>query len=778
MHVNARAAQILGQSVTELFGPIPRGADLRITDTRGNFLEWKMLPGIRAMESGLAVGDEILGFHQADGTVNWFSASAEPLIRQSQSHPSGAIVILRPVNRMSPGEDPLSKYREWLRWATRIRQVFEFENDFERSLRSCMELMAHASEASSVLYLGFRGGYRSAVITLRQRWSNRKGFDKPSGAVRMNLLETPVRDWLAILRAAEVLEIGGEEVPEFLRKQLDMNPEDRIVLGFLLASGSASDSQGMIALIRRGDRGAFNPFELDVFRLILSSIANELSRQLAEKARERQMTRFRRLFRVTPLLIAVMELKGTTLSIVEVSNSSGVDRLEDQMVGRTDSELGYSVENSEMRRSAARLSMKEARPVRIEYPRESEETTIWEEATFSYLDSHSRSHFFSVVVRDITSDRLERRQKAQKQKLEAMGRFTGSIAHDLNNLLQPPLTYVAESRDLIRTTGDPEAILEKLEIAMSGLSRSRELVRRLLTFTRQARPAKGSTLIHKTLAAVIESYRAALPANTRLEWTRTGEDGYVALEPSALEQVAVNLIRNSVRALSPGGGKIEVKLCDTETEPRAFFLIVQDDGPGIPANQVARIFEPFYSGNPRSGNTGLGLSIVENLVNEAGGSIEVDTVVESGTSMRILLPEVFNPTDTMERDSIEKLPAGVLHFCIVDDDPMVARALQSGLESMGQQVHHFSDPDEALIAIRTGLKPDIVVLDQILGEKRGTDFAPLFRKNFHGNLIMVSGNPEVSAEEALQLGIDSILTKPVFPDELMAAILSLRSDEK
>ena len=193
---------------------------------------------------------------------------------------------------------------------------------------------------------------------------------------------------------------------------------------------------------------------------------------------------------------------------------------------------------------------------------------------------------------------------------------------------------------------------------------------------------------------------------------------------------------------------------------------------------MARIFEPFYSGNPRSGNTGLGLSIVENLVNEAGGSIEVDTVVESGTSMRILLPEVFNPTDTMERDSIEKLPAGVLHFCIVDDDPMVARALQSGLESMGQQVHHFSDPDEALIAIRTGLKPDIVVLDQILGEKRGTDFAPLFRKNFHGNLIMVSGNPEVSAEEALQLGIDSILTKPVFPDELMAAILSLRSDEK
>ena len=780
VHVNARAAQILGRNLTDILGPIPQDARQEIIDIRGKSLQLSDLPATRAIESGRAVEDEILGLRQTDGSVVWFSTSAEPLIRQGTDKPTGAIVILRPVNRMNSGDDPLSKYREWLRWATRIRQVFEFERDFQRNLRSCMELMANASEASSVAYLGFRGGLRSGVLELRESWNYSRGFMKePRGFARLNLQVEPMRDWLAVLRAAEVLEIGGEEVPLKIRQAMGMETRDRLILGFLLAASPSTDrSQGLIALIRKGDRGAFNPFELDMFRLILSSIANELSRQKAEQAQQRQMTRFRRLFQVTPLIISVMELQGMTLSIVEISNSTSQDREED-LVGRTDEEQGYPEDIREMRRSAARRARKEGRSVRIEYSRPGPDTSVlWEEATFSYLDSHNRSHFFSVAVRDITRDKLEQRQKAQKQKLESMGRFTGSIAHDLNNLLQPPLTYVAETRELLRSLSEiPAANLavQKLDIALQGLGRSRELVRRLLTFTRQGTSSSGAIDVHSALRSIVDSYAAALPDNVDIHLNVQAKPGFVGLTESGLEQIVVNLIRNSVRAMGSSGGRIEVTLQNTDSDPRAYILAVEDDGPGIPAQIVERIFEPFYSGHSGSGATGLGLSIVQNLVQEAGGTVEVDSRPGQGTSMRVLLPEVESPRPSQRKLTLDS-PANLsLRFCLIDDDPMVARALQSGLESLNQFVSHYSDPDEALISLANGGKADVVVLDQILGDKRGAEFAPRIRKLITGNIIMVSGNPELTPEEAFEAGIDAILTKPVFPDELMAAALTLRS---
>ncbi len=777
VHVNARAAELLGRSPGELCGPIKKNlAGFEITDTRGRRLALNDLPGLRALESGKPVEDALLGLHQSDGAVLWVSATAEPLIRRKEGSDT-VLVTLRPVNRMMPGKDPLSKYREWLRWATQIRQVFEFENDFVASLKACMELMARASEASSIAYITFKGGLRSGFLQIRQYWADGTGFDDDIRAAgRLNLGREPYRDWLAVLRAAEVLEISGSEVPHKMRRRMGMLDDDHLVVGFLQSSrASPEGTQALIALIRPKDRGSFNPFELDIFRLILSSMANELGRQMAEQAQKRQMNRFRRLFRVTPLVIAVMELKGALLSIVEVSNAGGgfVSANEQDLVGRSDAELGYSEDICEMRRAAARRSMKESRPVRIEYERAQEgASSVWEEATFSYLDSHQRSHFFSVAVRDITREKLEQRQKAQKQKLEAMGRFTSAIAHDLNNLLQPPLIYVAESIDLIKDLPGSMKPLEKLEIAMNGLGRSRQLVRRLLTFTRQGNAEKGAIDIFVSLPAVVDSYRAALPSNVTLELSRNGDNGWVGLSDSGVEQIAVNLIRNSARAMSADGGKIKVNLSRTETESGGFAITVEDNGPGIPAQVVERIFEPFFSGNADSSGTGLGLSIVQSIVTDAGGSIEVESSPGKGSLMRILLPEVESRPE-VPKEPLELASELQMNFCLIDDDMLVAAAVTSGLQRMGQNVRHFHDPDEALTAFQQGYKPDLLVLDQVLGEKRGADYSMRFSKYLPGRIIMVSGNPDLTPAEAQDLGIGAILTKPVFPDELMAAALSL-----
>lgn len=806
--MNERAAEILGRKPEELIGSVEELANFHVLDPRGKTLPLHELPGLRALHSGKSVRDEILGFRQPDGGVIWVSAFAEPLIRDTTSHPSAVLISLRPVTRMESGEDPLGKYREWLRWAARIREVFEFESDPVRSIRSCMELMARAAEASSIAYLGFHGGLRSGLLELKQFWDESEGFRERAVAfTRIPIQREPFRDWLAVLRMAEVLEISSSEVPADIQKAVGLGSGDHLILGFLSASRMVSeDRQPLIAMIRPEDRGSFNPFELDIFRLILSSIANEMSRLSAEAVQKRQMNLFRRLFRVAPLVIAVMELKGDTLSVVEISNARGLDFANDaDLSGSTDAELGYSQEICEMRRAAARRSMKEGRPLRIEYEREQGQAAGWEEATFSYLDSHHRSHYFSVAVRDITREKLEQQQKDQKQKLEAMGRFTSAIAHDLNNLLQPPLIYVQESMDLLQelelpsgmektiasaapdiagnagnagnegnvpNEGRLQSVGKKLRITMDSLSRSRQLVRRLLAFTRRGGRSDGRTEIRSSVLAVLDSYGAALPENVRLERQVSERSGYVALEESAVEQILVNLVRNSVLALEERGGLIRVIL--DGVRKGQFRITVEDNGPGIPRDRLQKIFEPFFSGRKEGTSLGLGLSIVQSIVQEVEGTIEVESEPGRGTSMHVYLPEVTGPALLVNRPASGSSFEERWTFWIVDDDPMVALAVESGLSRLGQKVQHFSDPDIALEALRSGPAPDVLVLDQVLGSRRGADYAPRFRRRISGRIIMVSGNPDMTAEEATAMGIDALLTKPVFPDELLAAVLDLK----
>ncbi|MCB1138973.1 MAG: response regulator, partial [Leptospiraceae bacterium] len=754
-----------------------------VIDPRGNPISWSSLPGMRCLESGRPVRDEMLGFRQKDGSITWVSATAEPVIAIGGENPSAVVVSLKPISRMSLGEDPLGKYREWLRWAAHIREVFEFEKDSVKSIRSCMELMARASEAALVAYLGFSGGTRSGLLELRQVWDEEKGFiEDPRDRARLHLGREPYRDWLAVLRMAEVLEISTEEIPEPMRKTLRLYEGDHLVLGFLSPSRNTMDrKQGMIAMVRRSHRGSFHPFELDIFRLILSSIANELIRQNAEAAQKRQVSLFRRLFRVSPLIIAVMELRVDALSIVEVSKTATADtELEESLAGTSDEDLGYSQEVCEMRRAAARRAMKEGRSVRIEYERQKGESSGWEAATFSYLDSHGRSHFFSVAVQDITQEKLEQQQKDQKQNLEAMGRFTSAIAHDLNNLLQPPLIYVQESLDLLADRKGEESdarIEDRLSIALDSLSRSRQLVRRLLAFTRKEPLSPGSTEIFSALEAIINSYRAALPENVALRYRPISGRAFVSLDDSGLEQLVVNLVRNSANALADTGGGIDVRLDAHSEKPGMLRLVVEDDGPGIPESIQAKVFEPFYSGAPDGSGMGLGLSIVQTIVKEASGTIAVESSDGNGTRMIVDLPVMAEPAGPERAGSASLATDLSLEFWVVDDDPLVARALDSGLVRTGQKVKHFADPEEALENLKQGNKPDIIVLDQILGSRKGADYAPRFRRRTDALIIMVSGNPDLTTSEARNLGIDALLTKPVFPDELLAVALDLRTEE-
>ncbi|MCB1168176.1 MAG: hypothetical protein KDK33_18605, partial [Leptospiraceae bacterium] len=642
------------------------------------------LPGVRVLHGSGPLRDELLGFVQKDGSTSWLSISADPLeLDPATGLPGSVLVTLRKVSRMALTDDPLGRYREWIRWLSRIREVFEFGTDRVAELRSVLELLARASGAISVVYFTFQGGLRSGILQAHEIWSPEGGFlQLPRLLERIRLDQDPYLDWLGVLRMGHVIEIQVSDLPFSLPSSMAVQGNDRLVAGFLAPAHLFEDNrQPMIAVFRRGMESYFNPFELDLFRLILGFVGNELSKQSSESSRVREVHRFRRLFEVTPLTISILERRGSVLRLIDVSGqASDAESIKtNNQIGKSDAELGYPGSICEMRLSAAQQSKEQNRPTRIEYERSPGQ---WEAATFGYLDTSGRSEFYSVATVDTSEEKSQEGERARRATLEAMGQFTSSIAHDLNNLLQPPLIYVSESREMLEQ-GSTDGVEKNLQLALDGLTRSRQLLRRLLGFSRNRLMEGGRSEIQSAVLRFLESYRAALPGNIELTYKISEKPAFVGLEEAALEQIFVNLIRNSVKAM-PGGGRISVEV-DVEAANEQARFSVRDTGPGIPSEIAHKVFEPFFTGQPGRGGTGLGLSIIRSMVLNAGGSIDVESEPGMGTKVLVRLPLIDDPEPgEVLNDEDQKQPS--MRIWVIDDDPIVSHALESGLSRMGHTV--------------------------------------------------------------------------------------------
>ena len=256
--------------------------------------------------------------------------------------------------------------------------------------------------------------------------------------------------------------------------------------------------------------------------------------------------------------------------------------------------------------------------------------------------SRSRTFVHCVDVTDLVTTEREQReleiQLRESQKMEAVGRLAGGVAHDFNNLLSAILGYT----DLVLL--DPSAtstVREEVQEIGKAAQRAAQLTRQLLAFG--GRQFRRPT--HIELDAVVADANRILGqlVGEQVELTlRTGAAGTIVhMDRGELDQILVNLTANALDAM-PHGGRVtvETSCCEPASgngRPELVLLSISDTGGGIAAETVSRMFEPFYTtkGVARSG---LGLSAVYGIVEKAGGRIEVDTEVGTGTSFRIYLP--------------------------------------------------------------------------------------------------------------------------------------------
>jgi PAS domain S-box-containing protein len=235
------------------------------------------------------------------------------------------------------------------------------------------------------------------------------------------------------------------------------------------------------------------------------------------------------------------------------------------------------------------------------------------------------------------------------EKLEAVGNVAGGIAHDFNNVLT---TVLGNTEIALSEPGLSQATRLALEEIQLAAEKARELVGQIVDFSRRNVREESDLVLQEQIDGLAFLLRASVPRSVDLKFDLPAEPIVVHTNASQIHQVLLNLCTNSGHAIGDQPGLIEVALTRTTLDAsdhrvragelaagRYAVVEVRDDGPGIPADRIPLIFEPYFTTKPTGEGAGVGLSVVRNVARENGGSVAVESKPGEGTIVRVLLPE-------------------------------------------------------------------------------------------------------------------------------------------
>ncbi len=322
-------------------------------------------------------------------------------------------------------------------------------------------------------------------------------------------------------------------------------------------------------------------------------------------------------------------------------------------------------------------------------------------------------------------------QLLQSQKMEAVGRLAGGVAHDFNNML----AVIGGHTEMALEDIDPDSPLrdDLLEIQKAAW-RSADLTRQLLAFSRKQTIAPRILDLNDTIAGLLKMLRRLIGEDIDLLWKPAANLWRVKMDPAQLDQILANLMVNARDAIT-AAGKITIETARTEFDEqycenhvdfipgRYVLLAVSDNGTGMDRETVERIFEPFFTTKPRGSGTGLGLSTVYGTVKQHNGFINVYSEPGTGSTFRIYLPAHEAESEAIgEKDAFEEIPTGTETILIVEDEESLLKLGKRLLEQLGYTVLEAGNP---VLAIQTAQEYagtiHLLVTDVVLPEMSGRD---------------------------------------------------------
>jgi PAS domain S-box-containing protein len=377
---------------------------------------------------------------------------------------------------------------------------------------------------------------------------------------------------------------------------------------------------------------------------------------------------------------------------------------------------------------------------------------------------------FVTHVEDVTERRALEHQLRQAQKMEAVGRLAGGIAHDFNNLL----TAIAGYSEFLIGGLEDERLRQHAEEIKRAAARAAALTGQLLAFSRRQVLQPRVLDLNTVVSDMDMMLRRLIGEDVELVTRLEPQLHAVRADPTQVEQVIVNLVVNARDAM-PGGGALTIETANDETDHGSFVeLTLTDTGLGMTDEQRQWLFDPFFT--TKEGGTGLGLATVYGIVEQSGGTIEVDSAPGLGTSFRIRLPRADEPPEPVLSDAVTVAPGpGTETVLLVEDETVVRQLVAEILTARGYTVLQAGDGPSALEVLRRHRgRVDLLLTDVVMPGMSGRDVAQSVTALRAGlRVLYMSGYTDAALPpDVLEDGV-SFLQKPFSADDLARKVRTL-----
>jgi signal transduction histidine kinase/CheY-like chemotaxis protein len=360
------------------------------------------------------------------------------------------------------------------------------------------------------------------------------------------------------------------------------------------------------------------------------------------------------------------------------------------------------------------------------------------------------------VTEAVTASEQAQQALMRSQKLEALGRLTGGIAHEFNNLLQTLTTAL----QLAALTANQPRVQALIDTCKRTVGRASALTTRLGSFGRiqEARllTVDPAEQVHNSLPLVRGVLRHGISLQLELENEDGGGAWPVTVDPLQFDLALLNLAINARDAM-PDGGTLRLRVRNTSLEPTMerlggdyVVVTVADTGCGMPPEVLARALDPFFTTKAPGEGTGLGLPQAYAFATQSQGFLSLSSSVGSGTTVDLYLPRSAQPLSLAQGGIADApaLPRASGRVLFVEDDPLVREAVVGGLEDAGFDVVVAPSGDQALAMIDKGLDADVVFSDIVMpGQVNGIDLAAILRERRPGlPMVLATGYTDQRAD--------------------------------
>jgi two-component system, cell cycle sensor histidine kinase and response regulator CckA len=398
------------------------------------------------------------------------------------------------------------------------------------------------------------------------------------------------------------------------------------------------------------------------------------------------------------------------------------------------------------------------------------------------LDMEEGTTSFVVTIQDVTELKRAEERLRRAQRLEAVGRLAGGVAHEVNNMM----TIILGFSDLLSRSGNlPPERQRDLEEIRKAANRAGKTTQQLLAFSRQQILQPTDLDLNQAINDILPALRLLLPANIVVDTSLSPLGARVHADRAQLDQVLINLAFNARDAM-PNGGTLRLvtdsRRLDAQTGrqligipiPTGQYATVSviDTGHGMDASTVTQVFEPFFTTKPVGSGTGLGLATVYGIVKQSGGYVWVESTPQEGTTVTVCLPQLDHAEEEWPATLTEVVTTGQCRngtVLVVEDEDGVRDLVRRVLEQQGHQVLEAPDGPAALQALQEfGESLDLVLSDVIVPEIGTTELEQEVRQR-RPNLpiLYMSG---YSREEMVERGLvppgGAFLQKPFTAEEL------------